>query len=100
MLLKFNNNLFYFFDHSFQNLQMIFELAVTQFCNWISGICFSADKPFMHFDKAILFKWNQVSGQIAIGYFQHGFQVIETDLFIHYEHTHYAQPYAAVKYFI
>ena len=70
------------------------------FCYRISGICFSANKSFVHFDIAIFLQAHQMCGQIAICYFQHLLKVIKADFVIDHKHTHHTQPDAVIKYFI
>ena len=79
---------------------MIAKCFFAIFCDRISGICFSADKSFMYLDIAIFLEAHQVRSQVAIRYFQHLFQVIETDFIVDHQDAHYTEPDPVIKYFI
>ena len=79
---------------------MIGKSFFTIFCNRISCIRLSTDKSFVYFDIAIFLEAHQVRGQVAVRYFQHLFQVIETDFIIDHQDAHYTEPDPVIKYFI
>jgi len=54
----------------------------------------------MYFDVAIFLEAHQVRSQVAVGYFQHLFEVIKTYFIIDHKDAHHTQPDPVIKYFI
>lgn len=89
--------LFHSFDHILQCGDMICKCLFAVFCHGISGICLSSNKTLMHFDIPVFLEAYQVSGEVAVGYFEHLLQVVEADLIIDCQDTHHTKPDAVIK---
>jgi hypothetical protein len=61
---------------------MICKGFLSVFCHRIGGICFSADKSFVHLNITILFQAHQVGSQVAVSNFQHLISSLTTRMLI------------------
>ena len=87
-------------EHAFECFEVVLECFFTCFGDGIRGIRFAADESFVNLYKAILFEVGQMGGKVPVSEFEHLFEIVKADLFVHQQDAHHPHPDATIEYFI